>query len=204
MTTEFLIGMFLLASTLVWTPGPNNTLLANSGARHGLVRTLPHAMGVNLGFAFMVFTICLGLGGIFIEFPLLREILRYVGAVILLWLSWKIGTSPFEAPHAVKEVKPWGFFQAAAFQWVNPKAWIMAISFAGQLPDVEPFWLPPLAIAAVIFAAGFLSSHGWVLFGVGIQRFLSTPLRFRIFSLAMAGLLVLTVIGLLFADLSVH
>ena len=204
MTTEFLLGMFLLASTLVWTPGPNNTLLANSGARHGLVRTLPHSMGVNIGFAFMVFTICLGLGSVFVQFPLLREVLRWAGAAILLWLSWKIGTSKFEPPHEVKTSKPWGFFQAAAFQWVNPKAWIMAISFAGQLPDQEPFWYPPLVISLVILAAGMLSSHGWVLFGVGIQRFLSTPLRFRIFSFVMAGLLVLTVIGLLLADLSVH
>ena len=128
----------------------------------------------------------------------------WAGAAILLWLSWKIGTSKFEPPHEVKTSKPWGFFQAAAFQWVNPKAWIMAISFAGQQPDQEPFWYPPLVISLVILAAGMLSSHGWVLFGVGIQRFLSTPLRFRIFSLVMAGLLVLTVIGLLLADLSVH
>ena len=203
MTIEFLLGMFVLASTLVWTPGPNNTLLANSGARHGFIRTLRHSMGVNIGFAFMVFTICLGLGSVFVKVPLLREVLRYVGALILLWLSWKIGSSKFEPPHAVKETKPWGFFHAAAFQWVNPKAWIMAISFAGQLPDEDPFWYPPLVISGVIFTAGLFSANGWVLFGVGIQRFLSTPLRFRIFSLFMAGLLVLTVIGLLFADLSV-
>ena len=201
MTAEYLTGLLILALSLVWTPGPNNALLAASGTKFGFRRTLPHAIGVALGFPFMLLVISLGLGEVFRAFPILREVLRYAGVLVLLWLAYKIATSPLPKGGQVEGEQPWGFFRAAAFQWINPKAWVMAISIVGQLPQMKPFWLAPLIGALVFVAAGLTSANGWALFGVGIQRFLSTPLRFRIFNGVMAGLIILTVVGILFADL---
>lgn len=204
MTIEYLLGLFLLASSLVWTPGPNNALLAASGARFGFIRTLPHVMGVNIGFAIMQFLLWIGLGGLFLAFPMIREVLRYLGAAVLLWIAFKIATAPLSDDDERFAAKPWGFFQAAAFQWINPKGLIMVISLAGSLPKTEPYWVSP-AIAALVFClAGMFSANGWALFGKGLQRYLHTPLRFRTFNLIMAGLLVLTVISLLLSDLSAH
>lgn len=202
MTIEYLIGLFLLASSLCWTPGPNNTLLATSGARFGYVRTLPHILGVNFGFALMQFLLWMGLGGVFQAFPIIREVLRYVGAAVLIWIAWKIASAPMPSDDVKGEAKPWTFLHGAAFQWINPKGLIMVISLAGSLPETDPFWLSPLIAALVFLLAGTFSANGWALFGKGLQRFLHTPLRFHAFNIAMAFLLILTVIGLLFADLS--
>ncbi len=204
MSAEYAFGLFVLALTMVWTPGPNNALLANSGARFGYVKTLPHMLGVAIGFPVMLLLIALGLGGLFKSLPMLREILRYAGAAILLWLGWKILTSPPPSEETHGDTKPWTFTRAAAFQWINPKAWVMAISIVGQLPDLSPFWLPALLCAIIFLIAGITSANGWALFGKGLQRYLHTPLRYRIFAGVMTALLVLTVVGILFADLSSH
>ena len=203
MTSEYLIGLFILALSLSWTPGPNNALLASSGARFGYIRTLPHIVGVVSGFGLMLFIIAIGLSEVFRNLPLLREGLRYLGALILLWLAYKIATAPFGGNGKPGADKPWGFFKGAAFQWINPKAWVMGISVASQAPHSDIVWLVPLGIALTFVAAGVTSANGWALFGASLHRFLSTPVRFRVFNGVMAGLIVLTVIGILFADLSV-
>ena len=202
MSVEYILGLFILFSTLVWTPGPNNALLASSGARFGFFRSLRHSLGVAIGFPLMMLIIALGLGRLFESFPIVREVLRFAGAAILLWIAWKIATSEPSHDTSNTSKKPWSFAKAFAFQWVNPKAWIMSISVTGQLPELEPFWLPPLIGACIFAVAGQFSAHGWVLFGVGIEKFLSTRLRFRIFNYVMAGLIVMTVFGILFVDLS--
>lgn len=203
MTHEYLVGLFVLGLSLVWTPGPNNALMAASGARFGYRRTLPHTMGVAIGFPLMFFLIALGLGGVFRSVPLLREALRYGGALILLWIAYKIATAPMPQAGDDTHEHPWTFSRAVAFQWINPKAWVMSISLSGQLPETKPFWIAPLAGALVFLIAGLTSANGWTAFGAAIHRFLSTPLRFRAFNLVMAGLIVLTVAGILLADLSV-
>ncbi len=204
MTPEYLVGLFLLASSLAWTPGPNNALLASSGARFGYRPTLPHILGVVIGFPLMQFVLWMGLGSVFLAFPILRELLRFGGAAMLLWIGWQIATAPYveNAADAAEAGKPWTFLQGFAFQWINPKAWVMVISLAGNLPETSPFWLSPFLGSLVFFLAGVFSANGWALIGTALQRAIHTPLRFRIFSLVMAGLIVLTVIGILAADLS--
>ena len=202
MTTEYIVGLFVLALSLSWTPGPNNALLAASGARYGFVHTLPHSFGVVLGFGLMMFLIGAGLSQIFRGLPLVREILRWFGAAILLWIAFKLATARLPENDTTGNAKPWSFVKGAAFQWINPKAWIMAISIAGSAPSTQPSWLSPLIVALIFTGVGFSSANGWALFGTALQRFISTPLRFRAFNLIMAGLIVLTVIGILFADLS--
>lgn len=201
MTVEYLIGLFLLGTSLAWTPGPNNTLLTASGAKFGFKSTIPHILGVFIGFGFMQFVIWTGLGQVFLSLPLLRELLRYIGAAILLWLTWKIATSKRPTGEVDATDKPWTFLQAAAFQWVNPKAWVMSVSIVAQLPKTDVFWVSPLISAIVFASTGLFSSAGWALFGRVIQRFLNSDRRFRTFCLFMAGLLLLTVVGIVFMDI---
>ena len=202
MSNEYLISLFVLALSMSWTPGPNNALLANSGAKFGYMRTVPHVLGVLIGFSVMMFLIAVGLGQVFKAVPILREGLRFLGAAILLWLAWKIGSAPLPNGDKAAAGNPWTFPKAFVFQWVNPKAWVMCVSIAGAAPETSPVWLAPLLVSLVFFAAGVTSANGWALFGVSLQNFLSTPLRYRVFNLAMAALIVLTVLGIIFADLS--
>lgn len=202
MTAETLFAIFTLAAATVWTPGPNNALLATSGARFGFRRTLPHALGVALGFPLMCFCMALGLGEVFQAQPMIREALRWIGAAVLLWIAWKTfnAGAPGSDP---RHVRPWTFLQATAFQWVNPKAWMMAISMISQFVTGDAPLLEAAAVSGVYALVGLTSANGWALFGAALQRYLSTPIRLRVFNGMMAGLIVLTVIALLTSDLSV-
>ncbi len=200
MTPETLIAIFVLAAATVWTPGPNNALLASSGARFGFRATLPHAMGVALGFPLMCFAMALGLGGVFLATPLLGEALRWIGAALLLWIAWKTFNAKPPGEGATN-ARPWTFLEATAFQWVNPKAWIMAISMISQFVTGRAPLVEAAVVSGVYAVVGLTSANGWAGFGAALQRFLRTPLRLRLFNGVMAGLIVMTVFGLLFADL---
>jgi len=139
-----LLGIILAAT---WTPGPNNMMLAASGVTYGLRATLPHIFGVFIGFGLMIFTIALGLGEVFNRYPPLHQALRWGGAALLVWVAWKIATAKRPGT-AGAATKPFTFVQAAAFQWVNPKAWITSISISRKLgveirmetaPDFDTF-----------------------------------------------------------------
>lgn len=200
MTIETIIGIFALAAGTVWTPGPNNAMLASSGARFGFRATVPHVMGVALGFPVMCFIMALGLGQLFEAQPLIGEVLRWIGAAMLLWIAWK--TLHAKPPGTAQgAAKPWSFVQASAFQWVNPKAWMMAVSMISQfVTGTAP--LREAAVLSGIYAlVGLTSASGWAGFGAALQRFLSTRTRMMVFNVIMAGLIVLTVVALLFADL---
>lgn len=195
---ERLIALFSFAVATTWSPGPNNIMLANSGASFGYRASLPHAFGVALGFPLMLFFIALGLGEIFKASPIFRELLKWAGAALLLYIGWRIATAG-RAKEGSARSRPFTFVEAAGFQWINPKAWSMAIGVAslymlGQQPVVEA-----AAAAALFVLAGIGSSQTWTIFGAGIRRFLSTETRLRTFNLAM-GLLVAGCVVLLFLD----
>lgn len=199
------IGALLaLAVATTWTPGPNNALLSASGARYGLRATLPHAAGVWIGFPMMVFAVALGLGEAFQRSELLRETLRWGGAALLAWLAMKLATSR-GAAKADGRARPWGFLQAAAFQWVNPKAWVMSVGvaapFVGGAQDGAPM-RDALIAAACFMLAGVTSCHAWAAFGAGMGRWLGEGVRLRAFNLVMAALLLLGVFALLTEDLT--
>ena len=201
--TERLLGLIAPAVAMVWTPGPNNALLASSGARFGLRSTLPHVLGVAIGFAVMVFLGALGLGGIFHTWPMLAEVLRWLSISTMLWLAWQISTSttPAEAREGRSASRPWRFHEAAAFQWINPKAWLITTGVVSQFV-AGPSLLGQAALcSAVYLVAGLSSAYGWAAFGVTIQRFLKTPFQRRLFNGSMASLIVMTVWGLALADL---
>lgn len=196
-----LAGLFALAAGATFTPGPNNALLSASGARFGLRATLPHARGVALGFPVMAFVVAVGLGEVFRQSELLRETLRWIGAGLLAWLAWRIATSTSAARASGRE-RPWSFLQAAAFQWVNPKAWVMCLAIAAPFVDGTAPVRDAAVLAGVFVVSGLLSAHAWAAFGAAMGRWLGEGWRLRAFNLAMAGLLALGVAALLTEDLT--
>ena len=178
---------FAFASSI--TPGPNNLMLLASGANFGVRRSVPHMLGISVGHSFMVVVVGLGLMGVFEAAPVLHDVLTVASVLYLLWLAWKVATS---APKdGASRARPFTFWQAAAFQWVNPKAWVMAIGaitlYAG---DGGPWAV--LAVAAVFAATNLPSISVWTVMGQEMRRFLTSPTRLKAFNWTMAGLLVLS------------
>ncbi|KIC21582.1 LysE family translocator [Leisingera sp. ANG-Vp] len=188
MTYELLTALALFAFVSSITPGPNNLMLMASGANFGFRRTIPHMLGVALGFVFMVLLVGAGLVQVFDAFPVSYTVLKAVSVVYLLWLAWKIANAaPVEAKGGAGT--PMTFLQAAAFQWVNPKAWAMALTaISAYTPDQT---LTAILLVGVIFGAINLPSVGsWTVLGQQMARFLTSPRRLTLFNWTMAVLLV--------------
>ncbi len=200
MSVDNLLALLGIVMAAAWTPGPNNMMLAASGVNYGLRATAPHIIGVFLGFGFMIFTISLGLGRVFIQFPILHEILRWGGAMMLVWVAWKIATAK-RPGEAGAETKPFTFVQAAAFQWVNPKAWIMCISISAQFLDSKNPLLSATIIAGVAIFGGVTSATGWAWFGMMLARWLHTAARLRAFNWSMAAIILAGVLVVVFGGL---
>lgn len=196
MTPDILLALTGFAFATTWTPGPNNMMLAASGATFGWRATLPHALGVALGFPLMVFLIALGLGEVFQRSPAFRSGLTWLGLAAMLWLAWRVATA--DAARSGTRARPLRFHEAAAFQWINPKGWAMAIGVAATyVRGAEP--VLEAAIAAGIFMlVGITSSQGWAVFGAGIGRLLGTGLRLRAFNVTMGLLLAASAFWLVF------
>lgn len=192
--SDQLLPLILFAVVAVGTPGPNNAMLLASGANFGIRRSLPHLLGVNLGFSFMIFVVGAGLGATLLRYPAFALGMRIVGIAYLLYLAFRIATAESSGQTSVKG-RPISFIEAALFQWVNPKAWIMAtgatVTYAIGAPD--PL-LEAALIAAVFLIAGSPFSSVWMFGGAWLARFLSSPARRRAFNLTMAGLLVLSLV----------
>ncbi|MGB1235746.1 MAG: LysE family translocator [Planktomarina sp.] len=190
MTYQSLYALVVFAFVSSITPGPNNLMLKASGANFGIRRTIPHALGVGLGFVFMVIMVGLGLAQLFDLYPVLHTVLKVLATIYLVWLAWKIGTAAPKIGNPESTGTPFTFAQAAAFQWVNPKAWAMALAAATvYLPEGSGVF--GILLVAMIFGAVNLPSVGcWAYLGVQMRRFLSTPARLRVFNITMAGLLI--------------
>lgn len=186
---------FALAST--WTPGPNNMMLAASGATFGFRRTLPHALGVALGFPVMLFLIALGLGEVFQRVPAIGTTLAWVGCAVMLWLAWRIATAG--AAGSRVRPRPLNFIEASAFQWVNPKAWVMSIGVSATFATGAHPVLEAAIAAGVFVLSGLGSANGWAAFGAGIGRMLGTGWRLRAFNMAMGALLAVSALWLVVA-----
>ena len=170
------------------TPGPNNLMLMASGANFGFLRTIPHMLGVGLGFVLMVFLVGIGLAQIFDLYPITHTILKIGSVGYLLYLAWKIANA---APVNAKDSSgtPMTFLQAAAFQWVNPKAWTMAVTAVTvYAPDTNLATL--LLVAAIFGAVNLPAVSSWTLLGQQMARILTNPTRLRLFNWSMAALLI--------------
>lgn len=172
------------------TPGPNNIMLMTSGTNFGFRRTVPHMLGVALGFVLMIVLVGLGLAELFARYPLAHVVLKWVSVAYLLYLAWKVATARPPGDRAEAIGRPLTFVQAALFQWVNPKAWTMALTgVTVYMPPVEP-WIG-LALVAGLFGAVNLPCVGlWAVMGVKLRRWLSDTRRLRRFNIAAALLLV--------------
>ena len=174
------------------TPGPNNMMLLSSAVNFGVRRTLPHLLGVVLGFSAMVGLVGFGLDALFDRFPSLLPLMRWAGAAYLLWLAWRVANAG-PAHEAAAEGRPLGFFAAAAFQWINPKAWVAGIGALTAYSVSDDYTTSVIAVTLAFAATGILSASSWVLFGAGMRRVLSDPGRVRPFNWTMAALLAASV-----------
>jgi threonine/homoserine/homoserine lactone efflux protein len=187
-------AFFVFAFVAAVTPGPSNVMLTAAGANAGIVRGLPALLGVCLGMASMMFAVAFGLGSLILGQPGVLAAMKWAGAALLLWLAWKIASASPGGAQA--EARPLGFVAAAAFQWVNPKAWLACASAAGTYlrADAGGALAQSLGFAALFAAATLPSGFAWLAFGVGLRRWLSSARRMRAFNLAMGALLAASVI----------
>ncbi|SCZ49211.1 LysE family translocator [Epibacterium ulvae] len=188
MTYELFIALAGFAFGTVITPGPNNLMLMTSGANFGFKRSLPHILGVGLGFPLMILPVGLGVMQLFDLFPALNWILTILSVVYMLWLAWKIAHAA--APkQGEANGKPLTFLQACAFQWVNPKAWAMALG-AVTLYAASRDLQAVLWVSGTYVMMGCISTTTWTVLGQQLRRILTNPQRLRAFNWSMAALLV--------------
>lgn len=188
MSYETLAGLVGFAFVTSITPGPNNLMLMASGANFGFRRTLPHMLGIGIGFTLMVAVVGLGLAGVFQTSAMAQTVLKVLAVLYMLWLAWKIANAAPPEDRAA-EGRPITFVQAALFQWVNPKAWAMALT-AVTVYAASGTILAVLAVAAVFGAINLPCVSSWTVLGQQIRRFLTNPGRLRAFNIVMAVLLI--------------
>jgi threonine/homoserine/homoserine lactone efflux protein len=219
------ISVAWLASALAFaiatagTPGPNNAMLTSSGSLWGFRRTIPHMLGVSIGFPLMLIAVAAGAGDLLVNHPAALTVMRWLGAAYLLYLAWKIATArPDPAGDGVdgsgvdgagagvdrawrtkEDGRPLSFVQAALFQWVNVKAWLITISALATLTSVahHPSFVRALILAGVFLTVTFPVTAFWTSLGVGVSRVLRTPSALRRFNFVMAGLLIASVASVL-------
>ena len=188
MQTEFILPLAIFAFVTSVTPGPNNLMLMASGANFGFRRTVPHMLGVALGFVFLAIVVGLGLASMFVRWPWLYDVLMVVSVVYLVWLAWRIANAG-QPGAGDAATRPMSFLEAAAFQWVNPKAWAMALTAVTVYAPESG--MPAVFAVALIFGAINLPSVGsWCLLGVRIRMFLTSPSRLKGFNWTMGALLI--------------
>ncbi|MCW8844151.1 MAG: LysE family translocator [Rhodobacteraceae bacterium] len=196
MTPDLLTAFALFAFVSSITPGPNNLMLMTSGANFGLWRSIPHMLGIGVGFVIMVFLVGIGLMQVFDTTPIAHTILKVLSTGYLLYLAWKIAHA--SAPSkAGSGGRPLTFLQAALFQWVNPKAWSMALT-------AITLYAPDRSLGAVLLVAGIFGAvnlpcvSSWTLLGRQMRHVLSTPTRLTVFNWSMAALLIASLYPVLF------
>jgi len=176
------------------TPGPNNVMLTTTGLNFGVRRGIPHLLGICIGFPVMLALIGVGFGTLFQLFPVLHEIIKVVGIVYLVYLAWKIANAKGSADEASSS-RPINFWQAAAFQWINPKAWVMGSSALAAYTSLDDnFFLQVVIICTSFAVITFPCAGAWLVFGAGLQHFLKDPRHRKIFNVVMALLLIASIL----------
>ncbi len=192
MDVFFAVFFFALSSTI--TPGPNNIMMMSSGVNYGVRRSLAHLFGICLGFPAMVLLVGLGFGLVFTLLPWLHTLIKVVGVVYLLWLARKIAGSAVTPLDTVQN-DPLNFWQAAAFQWVNAKAWVMASGAIAAFTSVNGAVLQEvLQITAAFLLVSFPCVGAWLIFGALLRQVLNQPRYRQWFNYSMAALLVLSIL----------
>lgn len=194
MPIDQIILLLTIAGSAAFTPGPNNALLAASGASHGMRATLPHIAGIMIGFPFMIFLVGFFLGEIFQRSTSLQLVVQSIGIIVLFWMAWRTARS---GPGGkASSAKPFTFLQSMAFQWINPKGWTFAIGVTSQFVDPENPVVTAMFCAGAFVVMGFGSAFVWAWFGQSMTRILTTELRWRIFNITMGGLIAFSALML--------
>lgn len=189
---DLVLALVPFAISMAASPGPNNVLVAASATNFGLRRTWPSVFGMAAGLGLMILLVGLGLGRVLEAFPALHEGLKYAGAAYLLYLAWRIATA--RGGSGAAPGKPPSFIEGALFQWVNPKAWIVALgTIATYTSPQESLVLQAIVIALVFVVVALPSVSFWALSGAAAARLLTSPRSLRLFNLAMAMLLVASI-----------
>lgn len=194
MSYELVLALMGFAFVSSVTPGPNNMMLMASGANYGLRRSLPHMFGVGIGHSFMICVLGVGLIQVFELYPVILDGMKLLSALYLCYLAYKIATAAPKVPDATDSSgKPFTFLQAAAFQWVNPKGWFMALTAITVYTADQS--IGQVVLVAIVFAlTNFPSISLWTLMGQGISRLLKSPKQLRFFNWTMAALLILSLV----------
>jgi threonine/homoserine/homoserine lactone efflux protein len=190
MSQPLLIAFIVFAAVMFLTPGPNNVMLLSSGLTHGFRRTLPHIAGITFGMAFMIAAVGLGLGTIFIAYPLLQAILKYAGAAYLIYLAAAIAMSGMAPSAQDNQRGPMTFWGAAVFQWVNVKGWVMVIGTITAYAAIAVFPWNIIIQTVISLVIGAFSTVAWALFGSALRPVLRSPRAVRAFNIVMAILLL--------------
>ncbi|MFS8111825.1 LysE family translocator [Rhizobium jaguaris] len=191
MALNTFLALLLFAFTTSITPGPNNMMLFASGVNFGFRRTIPHMLGIGAGFLSLLLGVGLGLGALLHTVPLLYTALKFAGGAYLVWIAWKIATSR-SLSEQESGVEPMSFLSAAAFQWVNPKAWVMAVTAMATYTNPQLYLVSVLLVGLAFAAVNIPSVSTWAGFGSALRDWLSDPVRLKWFNITMAVLLVLS------------
>ncbi len=191
MTPATFLALVTFAFVTSITPGPNNMMLFASGVNFGFRRTIPHMFGIGAGFFSLLIGVGFGLGAVLKTYPLLFTLLKFAGGVYLLYIAWHIAMSRSISGGAAG-ARPMTFLEAAAFQWVNPKAWVMALGAMTAYPTPESYAASVLIIASVFAAVNVPSVSCWAGFGSALRQWLAVPPRLKWFNITMGALLALS------------
>ena len=191
MNQDVLIAASLFSFVSSITPGPNNMMMLASGVNFGFRRSVPHWLGICGGFTFMLCAVGLGLHTLLADHPAFYDLLRYTGSAYLIWMAWRLATATAtpasqddDAPKS--EARPLGVWAAAAFQWVNPKAWVMAVTAMSAYLPARAQAIDVVALALLFGVINLPCVACWAGGGAALRRFLQDPLRLRIFNISMA------------------
>lgn len=194
------LSLLIFCMSTSITPGPNNMLMLLSGVKYGVKPSLPHFWGICVGFVLMVDIVGIGLGEVFAHYPVIHTVMKYVGAIYMLYLSYK---TIFASDHLTiakdNRSKPFTMLQGVLFQWVNPKAWIMAIGVISTFTVVnKSIWFQLIPISIIYFIAMIPSVLFWLIGGATLRKYLDNPRHLRIFNWTMGVLLAFSIITIFF------
>lgn len=192
MSPDILLAFLLFAVVSSVTPGPNTLMLLSSGVNFGFRRTVPHMLGITFGFAILLLAVGFGLGALLKAFPALHLVLKIAGAAYLLYLAWRIATSRSIGGKAGGRAQPMTFLGAAAFQWVNPKAWVLAVTGMAVYADPHAPFVSVALIVMLFSLVNLPSVSVWAGFGLALRGFLSDPVRLKWFNIVMGLALAAT------------
>jgi threonine/homoserine/homoserine lactone efflux protein len=199
---DLILPILLFAVSASITPGPNNIMLMSSGLNFGIQKSIPHLLGVVIGFPIMIISIGLGFEIVFEKYPFIHQVIKIVGIIYLVYLAWRVATSSRQALDAAKAM-PLQFWQAVLFQWVNPKAWVMATgAIAAYTSLSSDFFTQVLIIALTFMVVAFPSAGSWLIFGSSLKRFLQKPAYQHAFNVTMALLLIASIAPVIFELIS--